>query len=111
MLATLANVPTDDRLMAYFSFANADEHIRINQAILATTGVQLPSYVLDPIPSFDFANWLRRHQDAHNRQNAVLGISGQDLSELDQKNAEQMAAWTQLHFQEHYLASQTLGIV
>lgn len=110
-LPTLFNLPTDETSLAYFSFANADEHNRIVTAIFASTGQTLPTYVLDPVPTFDIQNWLRRHQDIHNQQNLILSIAGNDLSDVDFKNKEQLEAWIQLHAQEHYLASQRLGIV
>jgi len=112
MLATLFNVFRDRVGMNQFSFANADLHVRQNQAILEKTGLQLPTYVLDPI-SLDNngrENWLQLHQDIHSRTNAVLGIAGNDLSDVDFNSPEQVAAWVWLHAQEHVQASNKLGL-
>ena len=82
MLANLYNVFNDIKGMQQFSFSNADLHTRQNAAILAQHGVDLSSYVLDPIPlETALPNWLQTHQEIHNQVNQVLGIAGNDLTE------------------------------
>ncbi len=110
MLAALVNSPTDEKSWLEWSFHNADQHNLIVSSLFNQQGVSLPAYVLDPIPSFDIANWLRRHQDIHLRQNAVLGIAGSDLTDVDFQNKAQLEAWVQLHFVEHLAASSKLGL-
>lgn len=110
MLAQLYNLPTNDRKLAEFSFANSDHHTRIVSGVLKQKGISLPDYVLDPIAMFDVSNFFLRHQDIHNRQNAALGIAGNDLSFVDFKNPNQLQAWIWLHASEHLQAAQILGI-
>jgi len=109
MLASLYNIPKDKTALAQFSFANADEHTRINRAILREYGIQLPVYILDPISS-DGTNWLDTHQTVHNLMNSVLAIAGNDLSDVNFKDHAQLSSWIWLHAQEHYLAAERLGI-
>ena len=110
MLANLYNTWKDDAGLQRFSFSNNDEHLSINRAILARFNQLLPVYVLDPINTHDPNTWLNVHQIVHNLQNQILGIVGNDLSDVDFQNPEQMASWVWLHAQEHYQASNILGI-
>ena len=110
MLATLFNVFTDERGMGQFSFANADLHRRQNTA-LRGLGAAPIDYVLDPIPPGENAEaWLQTHQQAHTQVNTLLGIVGNDLSDVDFKNPDQVASWVWLHAQEHRQATAKLGI-
>lgn len=110
MLASLYNVFKDNIGLQQFSFANNDEHVRINEAVLKQRNIQLPTYILDPISASDPSNWLYMHQNIHNLMDSVLGIAGNDLSDVDFKNPEQLSSWIWLHAQEHYQAAQILGI-
>lgn len=111
MIATLFNIFKDAEGLNQFSFANADLHVRINEAIIDRGGPSLPFYVLDPIATGPAAaNWLRTHQDIHNQMNAVLGLAGNDLSEVDFNDPDQVASWIWLHAQEHVAASDKLRL-
>ena len=110
MLAGLYNDIVDDQSLQHFSFINADQHTQIIDAIARKYNVALPVYILDPISTNNPANWLYTHQAAHNDMNAILGIAGNDLTDVDFKNKEQVASWVWLHAQEHYQASNKLGI-
>ena len=109
-LGDLIMPPSQPDLLALFAFANQDQHRLINAAIFTAQGVTLPEYVLDPLPARDFEEWLDLHQAMHNAQNAILGIEGYNLSEVDWKDPSQLEAWTAMHFQEHALAAEILGI-
>lgn len=111
MLANLYNVFNDIKGMQQFSFSNADLHTRQNAAILAQYGVDLSSYVLDPIPlETALPNWLQTHQEIHNQVNQVLGIAGNDLTDVDFSKPDQVSSWIWLHAQEHLQASNKLGL-
>jgi len=110
MLASLYNVFRDDIGLSQFSFANSDMHVRINQSVLRRYNIQLPVYVLDPISVNEPSTWLYQHQDLHNQMNSVLGIAGNDISDVDFKDAGQLSSWIWLHAQEHYQAAKILGI-
>ena len=111
MLATLYNVFTDHIGRSQFSLANADLHIRANNAA-ALQGARLPSYVLDPMPDGGdgLENWLFLHQDIHHRLNTLLGVAGNDLTDVDFSKPEEAASWIWLHAQEHLQQATRLGI-
>lgn len=101
MIAALFNVPTDLQTMARFSFHNRDAHELAVLAIQRNTGVVLPSYPIDPIPPSDFPGWLYSHQSMHNSINAALGLTGNDLSDVDPTKLDQLTYWIQIHAKEH----------
>jgi hypothetical protein len=41
---------------------------------------------------------------------SILGIAGNDLSDVDWSNPDQLESWVWLHAQEHYRAETILGI-
>ena len=109
-LATLQNVPLNEQAFLMFSFVNADEHAKIVNKARDLLQVDLPSYILDPISFDDLQGWLQRHQQAHNEMDAVLGIRGADLTEVDLENPAQLAAWIWQHSQEHIQAATILRL-
>lgn len=112
-LATLLNIPNTLELIAQFASANQDSHVKITAAIRANSkfGQTIPVYPLDPIPPTEngLMVWGLNHQNWHNNQNLILGVQGQDIS-LFPRTDEEMAAWIQDHFIEHYLAETMLGV-
>lgn len=108
-IASLLNL-TSPRDFTAFSFANADHHMLALLKVNKTLGLNLTTYVLDPIPEFDTLNWLRRHQQAHTDLNNLLGIQGADLTDVDFKKQTEREAWAELHYFEHLQFQQSLGI-
>lgn len=109
-LASVYNVPKDARSLAEFAFNNRLSHLSIAQAIQTKTGVILSLPVLDPMPVFDLQNWAVQHQAVHNAMNGVLGLEGNDLTDVNWEKPEEVESWIRLHADEHYKASQVLGI-
>lgn len=111
-IASLLNVPGTVAELNDWNFAHAAEHVDINRLIYQNYQISLPSFVLDPMDPTrpDFYNWLYLHQQMHTLQDDILGISGYDLLDVDWKDAGQRAGWIQLHENEHYQASNILGI-
>lgn len=109
-LPTLLNQPQSLDDLSVFSFENNNSHVKIADGIRALAQVTLPFYVLDPIPEKEIGTWLYNHQAAHNAQNAILGITGNDLTDVDFNKPDQLAAWIANHFDEHYQAHQILGL-
>jgi len=109
-LANLANVLGNDIERAEWSFSHMAHHRDINARIYLLLKIALPEYILDPIDPNDTGQWEDQHQIMHDTQNQILGIQGQDLTGIDWKNANLMAAWIQLNFVEHYQASAILEI-
>lgn len=109
MLAALLNIPSGPEGWSYFGFHNMDEHRQI-LAGLRRQGTSLPEYVLDPIPLHDIGAWAYNHQAMHTGMNEALGIAGSDLTTVNFNDPGEVSSWIRLHFNEHALAAQKLGI-
>lgn len=108
-LAGIYNVPDDPKTLAVWSFNHASHHQQINAAIFSQYGIALPGYVLDPFVPGD-TSWIYSHQTMHNNQDAVLGIEGYDLTDVDFNDQGQLAGWIFLVADEHRQASAILGL-
>lgn len=109
-LAALYNVPSTDQERSQWSFAHMAHHRDINFKIYQLIDVALPEYLLDPLDPNDTGTWEYQHQLMHDNQNQLLGIQGQDLTGVDWKNQQILAAWIWLQASEHYQASAILEI-
>jgi hypothetical protein len=109
-LADLYNVPSTDAERAQWSFAHMAHHRDINARIYLLIATALPEYLLDPIDMNDPGQWEYQHQLMHDNFNALLGIQGQDLTDIDWKDQNLLNAWIFLNGSEHYQASQILEI-
>lgn len=76
----------------------------------ATPVVNLPDYVIDPIPQGDVKGWIENNQNLHNDMNGQLRLHGNDLQDVDFNDQKQLQSWIFLHYQEHQSAEQALGI-
>jgi hypothetical protein len=109
-IADLYNIPSTDEERAAWSFAHAAHHRDIIRVIYQLVKIALPEYLLDPIDPNDTGNWEYLHQTMHDNQNNILGIVGQDLTEIDWKDSNKLAAWIWLNASEHYQAAAILEI-
>ena len=109
-LANLLNIPGDPQSLSYFSFSNADEHRQIRFALNRQKNIQVDDVLLDPIPQNDPSTWARIHQQVHTVFEQILGIQGNDLTDVDFNKPDQVASWIRLHFDSHRQASQILGL-
>ena len=112
-IANLANIPGTPEEFLQWSFAHANHHANINAAVYNQLGIVLPSFVLDPFNPDDAESaqtWAYQHQLMHQNQNAVLGIEGLDLTEVDWQDPGNRASWINSNFSEHFQASNFLGI-
>ena len=110
MLANLLAVPKTPEEWAVFSYSHRDQHTQIRQAIQAQGGGNLTEYVMDPIASDEFQTFLEANQNSHNDMNGVLHLQGNDLSQLDPRDQNQLEAWIYLHFREHQAAANALHV-
>lgn len=110
MLPPLLSIPPTDTGMNEFLYHNAQDHREIRTAIQTRFNINLPIYQLESIDTKDPSGWLERHASAHNDMNAVLGIAGTDLLDVDFNEPDQVKSWVYLHFQEHQAARTVLGI-
>lgn len=109
-LADLANVPSTDEERAFWSFTHMVHHRDISARIYLLAKIALPEYILDPVNPEDSGDWEYQHQAMHDNQNQILGITGQDLTGIDWKDQRLLAAWIQINYNEHFQASNILGI-
>jgi hypothetical protein len=109
-LAALFNVPQTQDQLAQWSFVNAAAHADIVRVVFQNRNTALASYVLDPINPDDLETWLYQHQVMHQQMDAVLGIAGFDLLDVDWTDRGQFAAWIQSHASEHVQAGQILNL-
>lgn len=112
-MANLAQIlfppPTEQGLNEWM-FHHVQHHRAIISAARASRGAVLAEQMIFPYSPRDKDNWLELHQDMHNDMNGLLGISGNDLSEVDFGNRKQREAWHSLHYFEHLAAATSLGL-
>lgn len=109
-IANLYNVPSTQNELDNWAFAHMAHHRDINRRIFELTQVRLPEYVLDPVNPRDPYVWLYQHQQLHNEMDALLGISGNDLLDVDFSDRDELAGWIWLNSSEHFQASNILEI-
>ena len=112
-IAALYNIPASPEQLAQWSFVNATQHADIVRLIFQATGRQLDSYVLDPFDPQDpsgIETWVYQHQTMHQQMDAVLGILGYDLTDVDFTNQGVLAGWIQSHAAEHVQAGHILNL-
>ena len=112
-LAALWNIPETDDQLSEWSFQNAAAHADIVRVIYQLTGQQLDQFVLDPFNPKDpgsFQPWLYQHYAMHQQMDAILGIQGYDLTDVDFTNEGLLAGWIQTHASEHMQAGQILNL-
>ena len=78
--------------------------------LMLKAGITLPEYMLHPSNPDDTGVWEDQHQQMHQDMDALLGINGFDLTNVNFENEAYLAGWIQLHFNEHYQAANILGI-
>ena len=110
MLSDLLNVPRSALDWQVFGNSHAIEHQNILQAIRGLGGPNLQQYQLYPIYPERIEDFLERNQHAHTDINSVLNLTSTDLQEVDVNDESQLAAWVNLHHNEHYAINQRLGI-
>ncbi len=112
-LAALYNIPQTPHQLAEWSFVNASAHADIVRLIFQNYGKVIDSYVLDPFDPRDEDSmqvWVYQHYVMHQQMDAILGIAGYDLTDVDFTNQGILAGWIQSHASEHLQAGQILGL-
>ena len=109
-IASLFNIPGTPEELLHWSAAHATHHRDINRRLYELTGANFVEFVIDPIDMRNQGVWAQQHQILHFNMDAVLGIEGFDLTEVDFLNRDLMTGWIQLNASEHFQAANTLGI-
>lgn len=110
MYPEIAVLDNDPEELERWIHSHYDNHFQIIAAIAKQKHVVLQVLPINYLTEDQFQNWLFMHQSQHNDFNAVLGIAGNDLLDVDFKNDDQRNAWAWLNFSEHYRASALLGV-
>ena len=109
-LAAIFNVPTDQQSTDEWAFSHAAHHRDINRVIFEKFGLVIPDYNLDPFNPEDTGTFGYQHQQMHNLQNAILGISGNDLVDVAWADPEERQGFIELNAKEHLQANAILGV-
>ena len=109
-VASLYNVPSTQDELNTWAFAHAAHHHDIIRTIFQKYGLMLSEYVLDPFDINAPDNWIYQHQTMHQDFDAILGIDGFDLTDVQFEDKNQLAGWIYLNSQEHYQAAAILEI-
>jgi hypothetical protein len=109
-VADLFNAPKTDREVAAWSFAHMAHHRDLNAQVFKLHNILLPEYVLDPIVPASIQGFLNLHQIMHNNLDLILGVSGNDLSQVDWDNVSEREGWIYLNATLHVAEAQKAGI-
>jgi hypothetical protein len=109
-LASIENVPSSDQSLNEWSFSHQAHHRDVARRIYELHSLALPEYVIDPMNVNDLGLFGYQHQALHNDVNFVLGVSGNDLSEVNWHDPGEREGWIFLNFSEHQQWNQILGV-
>ena len=86
-------------------------HRDVDQRLFELFNVNLEEFPLDPFQPKDMSRtWGLQHQIMHNNVNALLGVAGNDLTEVNWDDEGQRSAWIFLDFAEHQQWADILGV-
>lgn len=108
-VAGLFNVPLTPSELLQWSHIHMASHRDINRRIFEALLLSMPEPMLDPFDPKNLGTWAEQHQQLHQLQNTVLGIRGNDLSDVPTDNESAWATWLYLNGQEHDKAEQILN--
>ncbi len=119
-LSEIVQMPVTADEVKRWSFAHMANHRDIIRRIYeittpvppATTPppISLNPYPLDPFNPDNLDQWLYQHSVMHVEMDAVLGIAGYNLLDLDWRDPDQLREWISFNSDEHVIASRLLGI-
>ena len=110
MLPLLLNMPRSVEDWARWSLHHRISHDVIRTAINTQFGLTLQPYPVDPIYLPDPRSFLQWNQSAHTDMNGALKTPGSDLEDVDFREERQTQAWIWLHFLEHQVIENRLGV-
>ena len=110
MLAGLLNIPHTNDDWSWFSYQHRLSHDRIRQAIKAQLGYDLTDYQIDPMDPNATDQFLQNNSQLHGDMNSALHLPGIDLQDVTLSNKNQLTAWINFHYLEHYYAETKLGV-
>lgn len=109
-VAGLFNVASTSEEFQTWSFVHAAHHRDINRIVYQLLGDVLPETVLDPFDPQDPEGWLQQHQLMHQQVDAILGVEGNNLINVDMRDHAQFSGWVFLNADEHFKIANLLGL-
>lgn len=109
-IASLFNVPVSPETTAEYAFNHMAHHRDVNRRILEIFNVIVPEFALDPMNLGNLGVWGNQHQQMHNDTNFILGVEGNDLTDVSWSDINERTAWIFLNSNEHYQWSNLLGV-
>ena len=109
-IANIYNVPVSAPEYNMWAFAHAAHHQDIIRRIYELSNIALPEYILDPMDPSDPGVWIYQHQLMHNQLNALLGVTGFNLTSVNWENEELKNGFIFLNATEHKRYADLLGI-
>lgn len=106
----ILNVPQSPAEWDKWAYHHRLSHNAIRGAIRQKLNIDMADQVIDPIFQNDLTGWLQRNSQLHGEMNGVCKLQGQDLQDANFKDVNQLRAWINLHYQEHYSVEQFLGV-
>jgi hypothetical protein len=107
-LAQVIYPPPTAHGMTEWSFDHYQHHLAIIQQA-AALGYTLNFYNIWPINEKNFKDFLDQHSQMHSEMNAIAGINGAELTDVDFKDKKKRDAWFYLQWVEHQSVAQFLG--
>ena len=101
MLPVVMEAPANERDWEIWFFNHRDSHDRIRQRIAADIGA---------VRMENFKDFLEFNSLLHTDMNLAVRAQGSDLQDLDPNDRRQLVAWSNLHWLEHQLVEQRLGL-
>lgn len=106
----LQSVPDTEHSLWRWSYAHRIEHLRIRDRIQALGGPNLIDYQIEPINTNDLTGWLERHQALHADMTLATNVQSVDLQTVDFKKKDELKAWIEIHYREHFDVNSVLKI-
>lgn len=110
-IAGLYAVPQTEADLQRLGFFNYDHHVQVSDWIAANKNLSVERYVLYPMPPLDdLGTWIINHQSWHTQIDAILGVSGYNLLDVDMQNRDALQAFLFLHGEEHRQWARITGL-
>lgn len=105
-VANLFSVPKNRAEEGAWSFSHLAHHRDLISTVQRVFNITLPEYAIDPFGD----NVADLHQQMHDDLDAIIGVSGFDLSEVNWKDANDRASWIFLNATLHQQEGAKLGV-
>ena len=109
MLSVLLEIPRTREQWERWSYHHRTSHEAIIQK-LASQGVSLTEYIVEPIDWLHPDIFLQNNQQMHLDMTSATGVQSVDLQDVDLRQENQLVAFVWLHYQDHFTVETALGL-